>query len=551
MHGFSGVCSRSQSFVFVKLFKPQRRPAKGEGQRGDVCKAGHGVGFSFTWVVIRRRECYNNGDRTVCGAAAGAPAVFEEEYTVEKFFKLSERGTNVRTETAAGITTFMAMAYILMVNPGMFAELGNVSYGAIYIATALSAVLGTVLIGLLANLPLAQASGMGLNAFFVYTVCFGLGFTYANALVFVLLDGLLFVLLTVTGLRRIIFGAIPAAVKAAIPAGIGLFIAFLGLQDAGLVVADASTGVSLASMNLLGSATWGSIMPLLVTIAAVVTIAVLSKRGVRGAVLWGVLGGAAAYYLLGLTVPDFYEGFWAGKTLNPLTSFGEFAEQAFGKVFTEGFDFSAYLAVEGHSVSGLVIAFITTSLAFCMVDMFDTMGTLYGACRGGGLLVKNEQGEDEVPNMNRAMLADALATCAGAVCGTSTVTTYVESSSGVAAGGRTGLSAMVTALLFFVALFLAPVAALIPACAYAAALIYVGILMMGCVRDIDWSDPAVALPSFLTIAMMPFTYNISYGIAFGLISHLAIQVFTGKARQTRVGTWVIALLFAAMFFLTH
>lgn len=470
---------------------------------------------------------------------------------MEKFFKLSQNGTNVRTETMAGVTTFIAMAYILMVNPGMFESLGTVSYGAIYIATALSAVIGTVLIGLLANLPLAQASGMGLNAFFVYTVCFGLGFTYANALVFVLLDGLLFVLLTVTGLRRIIFGAIPAAVKAAIPAGIGLFIAFLGFQDAGLVVANESTGVSLASFNLLGSATWSSIMPLLVTVATVVAIAVLSKRGVRGAILWSILGGAAAYYLLGLTVPGFYDGFMAGMTLNPLDAFRDFGSLAFGKVFTEGFDFSAYLSVEGHSVSGLVIAFITTSLAFCMVDMFDTMGTLYGACRGGGLLVKNERGEDEVPRMDRAMLADAIATCTGAVCGTSTVTTYVESSSGVAAGGRTGLSAMVTALLFLVALFLAPVAALIPACAYAAALIYVGILMIGCVRDIDWSDPSVALPSFLTITMMPFAYNISYGIAFGLISHIAIKVFTGKIRETNVGTWVIALLFAAMFFLTH
>lgn len=470
---------------------------------------------------------------------------------MEKFFKLSQNGTNVRTETMAGVTTFIAMAYILMVNPGMFESLGTVSYGAIYIATALSAVIGTVLIGLLANLPLAQASGMGLNAFFVYTVCFGLGFTYANALVFVLLDGLLFVLLTVTGLRRIIFGAIPAAVKAAIPAGIGLFIAFLGFQDAGLVVANESTGVSLASFNLLGSATWSSIMPLLVTVATVVAIAVLSKRGVRGAILWSILGGAAAYYLLGLTVPGFYDGFMAGMTLNPLDAFRDFGSLAFGKVFTEGFDFSAYLSVEGHSVSGLVIAFITTSLAFCMVDMFDTMGTLYGACRGGGLLVKNERGEDEVPRMDRAMLADAIATCTGAVCGTSTVTTYVESSSGVAAGGRTGLSAMVTALLFLVALFLAPLAALIPACAYAAALIYVGILMIGCVRDIDWSDPSVALPSFLTITMMPFAYNISYGIAFGLISHIAIKVFTGKIRETNVGTWIIALLFAAMFFLTH
>lgn len=470
---------------------------------------------------------------------------------MNNFFHLSERKTTVRTEIIAGITTFMAMAYILMVNPGMFSSLGNVSFGANYIATALSAVVGTVLIGLLANLPLAQASGMGLNAFFVYTVCFGLGFTYANALLFVLFDGLIFVLLTVTGLRKLIFNAIPAAVKAAIPAGIGLFIAFLGLQSSGLVVADSATGVTLASMNLLGSATWGSIMPLLITVAAVIAIAILSKKGVKGAILWCILGGSVLYYALGFTIGGFYDGFFDGMSMNPLNAFKDFLDLSFLKVFTEGFNFDAYLANPDHSVAGLIIAFVTTALAFCMVDMFDTMGTLYGACRGGNLLYKNDKGEMEVPNMDRAMLADAIATCTGAVCGTSTVTTFVESSAGVAAGGRTGLAAMVTAALFFVSMFLSPVAQLIPSCAYSAALIYVGILMIGCVKDIDWNDPTIALPAFLTIAMMPFTYNISYGIAFGLISYIAVCAFTGKLKKINVGTWIIAILFAAMFFLTH
>jgi len=470
---------------------------------------------------------------------------------LNRTFRLEERGTNVRTELIAGLTTFMAMAYILMVNPGMFAELGTVSFGAVYIATALSAVVGTVLIALLANLPLAQASGMGLNAFFVYTACFGLGFSYANALVFCLVDGLIFILLTLTGLRRIIFDAVPAAVKAAIPAGIGLFIAFLGLQNAGLVVNDDATLVNLASFNLLGSATWASIMPLLVTILGVIAVAAMSKKNVKGAILWSILGATAIYYLLGLTVDGFYVDFWAGKTLNPLVAFQEFGTGAFGQVFVNGFDFSAYLAVEGHNVGTLIVAFITTALAFCMVDMFDTMGTLYGACRGGNLLVENEKGELEVPNMNKAMMADAIATCTGAICGTSTVTTFVESSAGVGVGGRTGLSSMFTAIMFFIAMFLAPVAALIPATAYAVALIYVGILMMGCVKDIDWGDPAIALPAFLTIAMMPFTYNISYGIAFGLISYILIKVCTGKIKEVNVGTWVIGALFAAMFFLTH
>ena len=470
---------------------------------------------------------------------------------MEKFFGIKEKGSTVRVEIIAGLTTFLAMSYILMVNPGMFSDLGTVSFGAIYIATALSAVVGTILIGLLANLPLAQASGMGLNAYFVYTVCFGLGFSYANALLFVLADGIVFILLTVTGLRSIIFNAIPNRVRKIIPAGIGLFIAFIGFQDAGLVINDPSTCVGLVSFNLLGSATWASIMPLLVTIGTLIAIAVLSKKNVRGAILWAVLGGAVAYYILGFTIPGFYDGFFASITLNPFQAFKDFGTQAVFKVFTEGFDFSGYLAIEGHSVGGLVIAFITTALAFCMVDMFDTMGTLYGACRAGDLLIPDENGELTVPNMNQAMLADAIATCTGAICGTSTVTTYVESSAGTAAGGKTGFAAIVTGVLFFIAMFLAPIASLIPASAYAAALIYVGILMMGSVKDIQWTNPTVALPSFLTLVMMAFTYNISYGIAFGMISHVIIRLFRGKAKEVSVATWVITILFAATFFLTH
>ncbi len=477
---------------------------------------------------------------------------------MDKFFHISERGSNVRTEIIAGITTFMAMAYILIVNPSIFSALGgedaalsNSYYSAVYIATAISAVIGTVLIGLLANLPLAQASGMGLNAFFVYTVCFSLGFTYANALLFVLADGLLFIILTATGLRKIIFDAIPKPVKIAIPAGIGLFIAFLGFQDSGIVVADASTGVTLASFNLLGGATWETIMPFIVTFITIVLIAVFSKLKFKGSILWAILIGTALYYVFGIAVPGFYDGFMSTFNFNPLDAFQSFGEMSFLKVFTEGFNFDSYLAVEGHSVGGLVIVFATTALAFCLVDMFDTMGTLYGACRAGNLLVKGKNGELEVPNMNKAMLADALATCTGSVCGTSTVTTFVESSSGAAAGGRTGLSAMVTGGLFLIAMFFSPLASLVPSSAYAAALIYVGILMMGCVKDIDWSDPTIAVPAFLTITVMPFTYNISYGIAFGLISYILIKLFTGKVKEINVSTVVIGLLFAAMFFFTH
>ncbi len=474
---------------------------------------------------------------------------------MEKFFKLKEHGTTVRTEITAGITTFMAMAYILMVNAGMFADpfgdgsqpLG-VSYGAIYIATAISAIVGTVLIGLLANLPMAQASGMGLNAFFVYTVCAGMGLSYANALVLVLIDGVVFVLLTVTGLRKMIFDSIPKAVKTAISAGIGLFIAFIGLQNAGIVVADASTKVNLASFNVFsGTATWASIFPMLLTILTVFAIGAMSKAKVRGAVLWGILGSAVVYYIVGLlTVPDFYATAVAPNLSSDfLGAFKAFGAESLGKVFTEGFDFSSYIAANG--MGGFVVMFLTTMLAFCMVDMFDTLGTLYGACSAGKMLTK----EGEVPNMNKAMLADAIATCTGAVCGTSTVTTFVESSAGVGEGGRTGLTSMVTAAMFFIAMFLAPVAQLIPTYACAAALIYVGVLMMGNVRNVDWNDPVAAVVGFLTVAMMPLTYNISYGIAFGLISYIFIKVFTGKIKEINAGTWIIGILFTLMFFLTR
>ena len=466
---------------------------------------------------------------------------------MEKYFKLKEHGTTVRTELVAGFTTFMAMAYILMVNAGMFAELkGQVTYNAVYIATAISAVIGTVLIGLLSNLPLAQASGMGLNAYFVYTVCSILGLSYANALVLVLADGIIFILLTVTGLRKKIFDAIPDAVRKAIPAGIGLFIAFLGLQNAGIVVGEASTKVALASFNLYsGTATWGSVMPMLVTIFAVLAIAVMTKRGVKGSVLWGILGGAAAYYLLGLTVPDFYANTLSGLSFNPFTAFSEFGELSLGRVFTDGFNFTPY--IEANGMGAFIVMFLTTALAFCMVDMFDTLGTLYGACARGNMLTE----KGEVPRMDRAMLADAIATTTGAICGTSTVTTFVESSAGIGEGGRTGLSSMFTALFFFIAMFLAPVAQLIPSCATAAALIYVGVLMMNCVRDIDWIAPETAVPAFLTVAMMSFTYSISFGIAFGIISWTLIALFTGKAREIRGATWVISILFALTFFLTH
>ena len=469
---------------------------------------------------------------------------------MERFFKLKERGTSVRIEFIAGMTTFFSMVYILMVNANMFANpfdnganpLG-VSYGAIYIATAISAVVGTMLAGLMSNLPLAQASGMGLNAFFVYTVCIGFGLSYENALVLVLAEGLFFILLTVTGLRKKIFEALPDAVRAAVPAGIGLFIALLGLQSAGIVVMHEDTCVTLASFNVLKQ-DWGSIMPMVVALCTFLAIIIMSYKNVKGSVLIGILGGMGLYYLLGLTVKDFYANLGI-ELLSPFAAFKEFGEQSLFAVFREGFDFSAY--AQEHGTANLVLTIITTALAFCMVDMFDTLGTLYAACDRAGLV--DEKGEPL--NMNEGMLSDAIATTVGAICGTSTVTTFSEVNAGVAAGGRTGLTSVFCGIFFFIAMFLSPIAQLIPSCATAPALIYVGLLMMASVRGINWDDMRVSVPAFLTLAVMPFTYNISYGIAFGLISYIVLSAFTGDLKKIKPSTWVIGALFVAMLALTH
>lgn len=469
---------------------------------------------------------------------------------MEKFFKLKERGTTVKVEFIAGMTTFFAMVYILMVNATMFADpfgdgsnpLG-VSYGAIYIATAISAVAGTILAGLMSNLPLAQASGMGLNAFFVYTVCIGFGLSYANALVLIFVEGMVFILLTVTGLRKKIFDSLPDAVRMAIPAGIGLFIALLGLQNAGIVVCNESTCVDLVSFNILKQS-WGDIMPKLVTLCTFLAIVIMSHKKFKGAVLVGIIGGMAMYYLLGFTVDGFYANFNI-EIMSPSQAFSEFTSQSLFKVFTDGFDFSAF--IEKHGSANLALTVVTTALAFCMVDMFDTLGTLYAACERAGLI--DEKGEPL--NMNEGMLSDAIATVAGSICGTSTVTTFSEVNAGVAAGGRTGLTSVFCGIFFFIAMFLSPIAQLVPSCATAAALIYVGVLMLGSVKNIDWNDFKISVPAFLTLSIMPFTYNISYGIAFGLISYIVISVFCGDFKKIKLSSWVIAALFVAMLLLTH
>lgn len=464
---------------------------------------------------------------------------------MESFFNLKKRDTNIRTEILAGITTFMAMAYILFVNAGMFSSLPEVSYEGMYIATAISACIGSLLIGLIANLPLAQASGMGLNAYFVYSICLGLGFTYSNALVMVLFDGILFTILTATGLRKLIFNAIPKAVKNSISAGIGLFIAYIGMQSAGLIIPDASTASTMHSFNILNGVTdWASIMPILVTLVTILIIATLTAFKKRGAVLIGILTGTIMYYLLGFTIPEFYNGF-SFATMNSVEAFSAFKNESLFAVFKSGFDFNGYISLHGQA--NFILSLLTTMIAFCIVDMFDTMGTLYGACSRGKLMTK----DGEVLNLDKAMLSDALATCTGAMCGTSTVTTFVESSAGVAEGGRTGLSAITTAILFFIAMFFAPIASLIPSSATSAALIYVGALMIISLKDIEWENPEIAIPAFLTITVMAFSYSISNGIGIGVIAYTIIKLFMGKIKEINISTWIIDFLFIAMFLMSH
>jgi AGZA family xanthine/uracil permease-like MFS transporter len=483
---------------------------------------------------------------------------------VDSYFGITKSGSNYKTEIIAGLTTFMAMAYILLVNPGIFTAtydvdgvtysfIPNVSFGGMYIATALGAIVGTLLMAFLAKMPLAQASGLGVNAFVVYTLVGSYGLTFANAMVFTLLDGVIFILLTVTGLRKYIFEAIPDEVRKAINVGIGLFIAFIGFQNAGVIVDDSATLVGFVSFNVLSSsASFGAMLPAIVAILGVIAIAIMSHYNIKGAILWGVIGSGVLYYILAGI------GYGAGDATckaiftavassweSPFAAFKDWGNENVAQVFINGFDFSAYL--DAHSVGALIVLVLTSALSLCMVDMFDTLGTLYGACAKGDLL--DEKGNPL--NMNRCMLADAIATTAGAFFGTSTVTTFVESSSGVSVGGKTGFTALVTALCFIVAMFISPIAQLIPYAATSAALIWVGILMMGSVTKIEWTKPSVALPAFLTIAVMAFGYSISFGIGIGIISSVIVRICTGKVKSISIITWVIAVLFVLMFLFTN
>lgn len=441
-------------------------------------------------------------------SATRVPAAQKQSW-VERRFQLKENKTSIRTEAVAGITTFMTMAYILFVNPSILSETG-MPFDAVMMATAASAILATVLMAFLANYPFALAPGMGLNAYFTYSVVFGLGYSWQTALGAVFISGVIFVLLSLSGIREMIIDAVPATLKSAIGAGIGLFIAFIGLQNGGLVQADPATIVSIGNL--------GDPAVLLAALGVLIT-AVLLARKVNGAILWGILITTVLGIPLGVTS--------APAGFLKLPSFATWAP-VFGKLDIKG---------------ALGLGILEVIFAFLFVDLFDTIGTLIGVSQQAGFLDKN----GKLPRANKALLTDAIGTVAGAIFGTSTVTTYVESASGVAVGGRTGLSNLVTAGCFFLAIFFLPIIAIVPSAATAPALIVVGAMMIRAVLDIPWSNMDEALPAFIAMIAMPFTYSIATGIALGFIVYPVVKVLSGKAKEVPVLTYILAVLFILRF----
>ena len=442
---------------------------------------------------------------------------------MDKFFKISERGSTVKTEIIAGLTTFFAMAYIIVVNPnqivGFSFDVPGIPaiWNAVYIASIIAAVVGTLLYALYAKLPFAQACGMGLNSFFFTSFVLPQIVSgndvikgYQAGLVIILISGLLFLLLSITGARSYIAKAMPDCIKKAIPAGIGLFIAFIGFQNVGIIQANQYTLVQFVKIN---GAKWADIAPAIIALLGFIIIAILSKLKVKGAVLLGILATSVIYYLATWQLPAFN----LSSVVEPFKDFGKIGITAIfnGESWKNAFS--------GQMIGG-IFSVIMTIVTFCLVDMFDTIGTLYGAASEADMLDENGDPVD----IDKSMACDSIATVSGAVCGTSTVTTFVECSAGVAAGGRTGLTSLVTALCFIVCLFLSPVASIIPAAATAPALIFVGVLMLKNFAKVDMEDMRSAVPAFLTLVMMPLTYSIANGIGIGAISYVLITLFTGK-----------------------
>lgn len=454
---------------------------------------------------------------------------------LERVFKLQENHTNAKTEIMAGITTFMTMAYILAVNPSILSATG-MDANAILIATSLSAFIGTALMALLANYPFALAPGMGLNAYFAYTVVLKMGYTWQMALMAVFAEGLIFIVLSLTNVREAIFNAIPATLKSAVSVGIGLFIAFVGLQNAKLIVNSDSTLLTYQSFKgeTFHSVGVGAILALI----GVLIIAVMLVKKVKGAILYGILITwvlGIVCELCGVYIPDAEAGMYS---VIP-TSFVSFDFSALGQTFGQVFkvDFS-----------GLnVLDFFAVMFAFLFVDLFDTLGTLIGVASKADMLDENGR----LPRIKGALLADAIATSAGAVLGTSTTTTYVESASGVTEGGRTGLTAMTTGVLFLLAVIFSPLFLTIPSFATAPALIVVGFYMLGAVAKIDFDDLSDAIPAFLTIVAMPLAYSISEGIAIDVISWTLLNLITGKASEKKISPlmYVLTVLFILKYIL--
>ena len=466
---------------------------------------------------------------------------------LEKFFHLKENNTTVKTEILAGITTFMTMAYILAVNPNILSSTG-MDHGAVFTATAVAAFLGTLCMALFANYPFALAPGMGLNAYFAYTVVLGMGYSWKVALAAVLVEGIIFIVLSLLNVREAIFDAIPFNLKKAVSVGIGLFIAFIGLQNAKIVIGG-STLLSLFSVDnynailhkdatvngtefVAASANDVGITVLLAIIGIIIT-GVLVAKNIKGNILWGIL----ITWLLGiicqftgLYVPNPDLGYYS---LLPDFSSG-ISIPSLSPIF-------AKFSLEGIPI----LEFIVIVFAFLFVDLFDTLGTLIGVSAKADMLDK----DGKLPRIKGALMADAVATTAGAVLGTSTTTTFVESASGVTEGGRTGLTAITTAILFGLSLFLSPIFLAIPSFATAPALVIVGFYMLSAVSDIKFSDPAEGIPAFICIAAMPFFYSISEGISMGVISYVALNLLIGKGKKVSPVMYILAILFILKYIL--
>src|SRR6056297_452234 len=423
---------------------------------------------------------------------------------MEKIFKLKEHNTSVKTEVVAGITTFLTMAYILIVNPQILSNTG-MDMGGVFTATALSAAIATLVMAFAANLPFALAPGMGLNAFFAFTVVLTMGYSWQFALTAVFLEGIIFIVLTLLNVREAIINSIPENVKKAISVGIGLFIAFIGFTNAGIIIQGEGVPLMLGDLTAPNA---------IVAIVGLLLMAVLLSKNVKGALFFGIVGATILAIPLGVTSIPTLDSFSGVPSLKPIMF-----QFRFDQIFT---------------VDMVIVLF-----TFLFVDMFDTVGTLIGVSEKAGMITE----DGKIPNVKQALMADAVGTTCGAMLGTSTVTTYVESAAGVAEGGRTGLTAFTTGILFFLALFVAPLFLMVPGAATAPALIIVGLFMMSPIKKIDFTDYTEAVPAFLTIIIMPLAYAISEGIIFGILSYVLLKVFSGRQDEVPKLSYLLAVLF--------